>query len=591
MEIAYSDEKRILLRGNYGTGKTVVALKKLELLCKCLKEKEVIYYINFAGKSRLDYMIKQKFKKNEKVRVLRGGSSLSQIIHKEIIPKEYENDTKNIHLIVDEYNSQSLTPEESELLYQMFTKLEQFENSTLFIALQPIKVDRCNFFNIAGKRHKRLHEQHAFETLKSIMTEYELKYVMRTTIQINALAEITQYYLSKKSNQYKYSHQSNKISSSHSEILKRKSESSPNGSRKRVRLSPNSSPISSPPSNITSNNSCDSSNPGLKILSVDMQERIDGKLISREIIPETSSHKSLSVVSSSPSIASAPSQSSSSTMIYFDESCKSASTPSNRGEKNLPKTVTKYSYTCDSTIGHNIDGPLPILIEFQKKYNYKRILVLIVFFLKKIIHIESKSIAILHFESPNAFWLYQLLQLESYFENLTLTNDVEEFLASRSDKNVVLVNSYDVAKGLEFSEILLILEKDEYYLKQYIPEAITRCTSNLSVLIRPSWKKENRNQSNTVKNLVDYWKEKNLDKKKCILKLLKLGFCSNKSCVKFNEKSTSCPDSEGSSELPSFYGVHTHTKWCKGLFEEIDRKIGPIELLNDKTKEEEATAL
>ena len=39
MEIAYSDEKRTLLRGNYGTGKTVVALKKLELLCKCVKEK------------------------------------------------------------------------------------------------------------------------------------------------------------------------------------------------------------------------------------------------------------------------------------------------------------------------------------------------------------------------------------------------------------------------------------------------------------------------------------------------------------------------------------------------------------------------
>ena len=77
MEIAYSDEKCILLRGNYGTGKTVVALKKLELLCKCLKEKEVIYYINFAGKSRLDCMVKQKFKKYEQVRVLRGGASLS----------------------------------------------------------------------------------------------------------------------------------------------------------------------------------------------------------------------------------------------------------------------------------------------------------------------------------------------------------------------------------------------------------------------------------------------------------------------------------------------------------------------------------
>ena len=51
MKIAYSDDKRVWLEGNYGTGKTVVALKKLELLLKTLdKDKEVIYYINFAKK-------------------------------------------------------------------------------------------------------------------------------------------------------------------------------------------------------------------------------------------------------------------------------------------------------------------------------------------------------------------------------------------------------------------------------------------------------------------------------------------------------------------------------------------------------------
>ena len=156
MEIAYSNEKRILLHGNYGTGKTVVVLKKLELLCKCLKEKEVIYYVNFAAKSRLDCMIKQKFKKYEKVRVLRGGSSLSQIVHKEILPKEEKNDTKYIHLIVDEYNSHDLSPEESTKLYQTFTETEQFQNSTLLIALQPIKIDRVDHFYFKGKKQKNL---------------------------------------------------------------------------------------------------------------------------------------------------------------------------------------------------------------------------------------------------------------------------------------------------------------------------------------------------------------------------------------------------------------------------------------------------
>lgn len=62
MGIAYSNEKRLLLHGNYVTEKTIAALKKLELLCKLLKEKEVTYCVIFAPKSRLDCTIKQKFK-------------------------------------------------------------------------------------------------------------------------------------------------------------------------------------------------------------------------------------------------------------------------------------------------------------------------------------------------------------------------------------------------------------------------------------------------------------------------------------------------------------------------------------------------
>ena len=234
MEIAYSDEKRILLHGNYGTGKTIVALKKIKLLCKCLKEKEVIYYVNFARKSRLDCAVRQIFKTNEKVRVLRGGCSLSHLVKTEILPKEAKNDSKNIHLIVDAYDSESLTAKESKVLYKIFTEKEQFKNSTLLIALQPIKIHRINYYNIAGKWQKYFDEQHAFWLLKKIMIEHQLKYVMWTAIEINTLAEIAQNYLSEKSNQYIHSYQSNKISSSDFKMVKRKSESSPDYSKKRI---------------------------------------------------------------------------------------------------------------------------------------------------------------------------------------------------------------------------------------------------------------------------------------------------------------------------------------------------------------------
>ena len=578
MEIAYSDEKRILLRGNYGTGKTVIALKKLALLCNCLKEKDVIYYINFAGKSRLDCMIQQKFKTNEKVRVLRGGSSLSHLIKKEILPKEEKNDNKNIHVIVDECDSQFLTPEESKELYQIFAEKEQFKNSTLFIALQPIKIDRINYFTVAGRRQEGLREEHAFWPLKKIMTEYQLNYVMRTTVQINTLTEITQHYLSKQSNQYIQPHQSNKISSSHSKIEKRKSESSPECPRKLIRLSKNSSPISNPPSNITSDNSCE--------------------LISGKINRESSYHKSASIVSSSSSIASvassssATSQLSASPIIDIDEYYKSASAPIKKGKENLPDSVTKYYYTCDSEIGHNIAGPVPLLIEFKKSCGYKELLTLIAFFLKEIIDIKSKRIAILHFESTNPSWLKKLLQLESCFKALALTDDVERFLTDTND-NMVLVNSYDIVKGLEFSEVLLILEKDEHHQKQYIPEAIARCRSHLFVLVRPPWKEKNQNK--TVKHLVDHWKKINNEKikkeKKVLLELLTLGFCSDKSCIDLNKKSISCLVPAGSPEIPSFHGVHQHTKWYKDLLKEINKKIVPILKLDDETKKEKARAL
>ena len=158
---------------------------------------------------------------------------------------------------------------------------------------------------------------------------------------------------------------------------------------------------------------------------------------------------------------------------------------------------------------------------------------------------------------------------------------------------MVLVSSYATVKGLEFSEVLLILEKDEYHQKQYIPEAITRCRSDLSVLVTPPWKK--KNQSNTVEDLVARWKEINnikIEKKNMsILKLKTIGFCSDKACKKLAyEKSIHCEDSQ---KYPpsTCYGIHTHTKWYKGLSEKIEKKVVPMLHLDEKTTVEKATAL
>ena len=60
----------------------------------------MIYYINFEGRSQLHLMVKEKFKAKEKVKVIGGGASLSNIIKSKILSLEDNNNTKNINVIV-----------------------------------------------------------------------------------------------------------------------------------------------------------------------------------------------------------------------------------------------------------------------------------------------------------------------------------------------------------------------------------------------------------------------------------------------------------------------------------------------------------
>ena len=166
MEIAYSDDKRIWLEGNYGTGKTVVVLKKLELLLKASKDKEVIYYVNFA-RSLLDLVIKQRFEKYENVRAIRGECNLSYTIRYQILPKEREQGTKNIHLVVDEYSSQYLSTKEVEDLIPFLNEEKELKNSTVLIAVQPIKIDRVDNFCENGIKRQFSETKHDLDKLKT----------------------------------------------------------------------------------------------------------------------------------------------------------------------------------------------------------------------------------------------------------------------------------------------------------------------------------------------------------------------------------------------------------------------------------------
>ena len=174
------------------------------MLYKSLKNKEVIYYVNFAVRSPLDFVINQRFKENGKVKAIKGETSLSNTVNRKILPKERKLGTKNIHLVVDEYGSQDLSTEEAKSLHQILTKEEKFIYSTVLIAAQPIEIKRVDNFYEGGIKRKFSQKKLELDKLIEIMGMKKkiLRNVMRTTVEINTLAEITQAYLNNQSNQY-----------------------------------------------------------------------------------------------------------------------------------------------------------------------------------------------------------------------------------------------------------------------------------------------------------------------------------------------------------------------------------------------------
>ena len=544
MEIAYSDEKRILLTGNYGTGKTVVALKKLELLYKDLKEEEVIYYVNFARKSQLHLEIleKEKNKTKEKVKIIRGGTSLSTIVNSKILPDEEKNNTKNIHLIVDEYDSQDLSRKESAALYQIFQEQDKFKHSTVLIAVQPIEINRTEYFTTSGKKKEYSQAKHMFGTLEKIMKIFKLRHVMRTTVEINELIEVTQSYLNNKKNKYKGEHKSygeeRKKSVLEKLTIKLRQESSKTSNISENKPKPSDQNLSLTPNYSLNPISSFSSASSIHTVPTDSQEIID-----------------------------------------LDELYKVTPTSSKKKNRNLQKVVTEYRYTCDSEIGHGINGPFPKLVKVPKKYDPCKEILLIAFFLLEIIEIKSKRIAIIHFDKNEPDWFQLLFKVTNFFSGVAVTNSVGEFLQSSSNR--VLVSNYNSVKGLEFSEVLLILDADEYHLKQFIPEAMARCMSNLAILVRP--KHKGNPKSDTVKDLVNHWEVSN-EIGKPVLEILSLKFCSSHAL----KKHENCKETHCQTDKIKYisYKMHKGCEKYRDLLKRLQNSYQNLNLEEKKTSEE-----
>ena len=187
--ILYSrDCNHLIVKGPYGSGKSIIAMKKLQMLSKSVPEDEVVCFICYDSRSELWNEIEG----SSKVKLCRNeeGNPLSVIIKQTL---NETSDTKNINFIIDEFDGEDLDENEARQLNKLFTK--ESRNAVILLITQSMEKERIT--------NDVLEAKNRFDLLETMKTE-ELSLVMRNSVEINNLVRVTEIYLEKESTIYRY---------------------------------------------------------------------------------------------------------------------------------------------------------------------------------------------------------------------------------------------------------------------------------------------------------------------------------------------------------------------------------------------------
>ena len=75
--------------------------------------------------------------------------------------------------------------------------------------------------------------------------------------------------------------------------------------------------------------------------------------------------------------------------------------------------------------------------------------------------------------------------------NVSYTDSIEEYLKKDRKSKMIFLSDFRSVNGMEFDHVVILLNSSEYYLKYYLPQAISRCTHDLNFVLLP---REERNK-------------------------------------------------------------------------------------------------
>ena len=447
--ILYSREcKHLIVKGPYGSGKSIVAMKKLQMLSESVPEDEVVCFICYDSRSELWNEIKG----NSKVKLCRNeeGNPLSVIINQTLTET---SDTKNINFIIDEFDGEDLDENEARQLHKLFTK--ESRNAVILLIIQSMEKERIA--NDVPQAKNR------FDLLETMETE-ELTLVMRNSVQINKLVRVTEIYLEREPTIYRYQ----EIEQSTERIKKKEKLGATSKVSASVAASIQENAISAPDKDmqLVKNSSRDLENQKLPTIGIDEAFGWAG-------LPRGSNEDKNKIVNR---------------FKY-------------KASENTGHYIRiEYPKLFDVNVGMN---------EFQKilllKFVIQRLNITNA-------NANNKHVILhfLDTRTGDIPKLFEIV-FESLGKFKRVTGEYKEFRENAAEK-AILVCNFRAFRGLESPAVTIVIDRDIYSVQHYLVEAMTRCTSKLAVVvlensntlsgITDKWKAGRRKG----KPLIDHWK-------------------------------------------------------------------------------------
>ena len=372
------------------------------------------------------------------------------------------------------------TLQESIILKDLFQKHDILKDSIVALIIQSMQKRRS--FNVTGNDPK---QQGANCFVETGMQLLQLDLLMRTTLQINNVLNVTQIEVSKKPNEYHHG----------AEQIEREIPTTVG----MLDITGNADATIQIEQNRNSEDSTVSTEP------LYAEENVPAQVVTQVINPKEQVHKDETKHNDLGVAEIEPTQ---------DIDLLAKNTDAARRANSLIKTVTNFVFNEKCTMGHSIIGTKPRFIFLNTEHRLPFVSKILAAFLDDMRKSNLITLRVVICNDIDGLKLlervFNILEMDFVpytpwiFQTLFTRKERDQVMKKfKSNPKCVLLTDNRGFRGMEEEEVLILLEKNEYYQRQALPESICRATSKLTLVLFDKLRDEDIDNLPTLRELIE----------------------------------------------------------------------------------------